>query len=58
MRLYKFIKIYYLKFSVMLCRPGSVLCVSSWRMYLQLSNVSVIDRKLLQGMPFIQIILN
>ena len=43
---------------MMLCRPSSVLCVSSWRTCLRLSKVNVIDRHLLRGMPSIQTILN
>jgi len=31
-----FWKVITTRFSVMLCRPSSVLCVSSWHMYLQL----------------------
>jgi hypothetical protein len=44
----------------MLCRSSSVLVlyVSSWRAFLRLSKVSVVDRELLQGMPSIWTILN
>jgi len=35
----------------MLCRPSSVLCVSSWRTHLRLSKVNVIDQELLLAMP-------
>ena len=50
-------KIFY-RFSMMLCRSGSALCVSSWCTCLRLTKVSVIHRELLQGMPSVRIILN
>jgi hypothetical protein len=57
-RVYSVIIYFTYRFSMILCRSGSVFCVRSWRTCFRLSKVNVVDRELLREMPSIRAVLN